>query len=111
MRQAGYLAAAGIYALDNHIDRLKIDNDNARKLGAILNQLPYVSDVRPIKTNILIFDLKPPFTSSSFIDELAKYQILAAPFGPQTVRFVTHLDVTPAMLDKVIDILQHNIAV
>jgi len=106
MRQAGYLAAAGIYALDHHIDRLKIDNDNAKKLGAVLTTLPYVGDVRPIKTNILIFDVKPPFTSASFLAKLEEHHIYAAPFGPQTVRFVTHLDVTPEMLDIVIEKLK-----
>lgn len=111
MRQAGYLAAAGIYALDHHIDRLKMDNDNAKKLGQVLQTLTYVSDVRPIKTNILIFDLVPEITSDAFIEQLAKHQILAAPFGPQTVRFVTHLDVTPDMLMQVMEVLQHKITI
>ncbi len=106
MRQAGYLAAAGIYALDHHIDRLKEDNDHAKKLGAILQQLDYVENVKPIATNIVIFDVKAPFDSASFLDLIKGKGILAAPFGPKTVRFCTHLDVSKEMIEKVIDILK-----
>ncbi|GAB5554226.1 MAG: GntG family PLP-dependent aldolase [Saprospiraceae bacterium] len=105
MRQAGYLAAAGIYALDHHVDRLKIDNDRAKKMGALLKERSYVADVRPVQSNILIFDVKPPFTAASFIDLLAQKEIQASPFGPQTVRFVTHLDLSEAMIDRVMEVL------
>lgn len=105
MRQAGYLAAAGIYALDHHVDRLKIDNDRAKKMGNLLKERSYVSDVRPVQSNILIFDVKPPFTAASFIEQLAEYEIHASPFGPQTVRFVTHLDLMEAMIERVMEVL------
>jgi threonine aldolase len=106
MRQAGYLAAAGIYALDNNIDRLKEDNNNARKLGAVLKELPYVENVRPVKTNIVIFDVKSPLTSALFIQQLKEKNILASPFGPMTVRFCTHLDLSESMIDETIKILK-----
>jgi threonine aldolase len=106
MRQAGYLAAAGLFALENHIDRLKVDNLQARRLGETLKELDYVESVRPVKTNIVIFDLKAPHTAESFLESLKLKGILAVPFGPQTVRFVTHLDVTEAMIDRTISILQ-----
>ena len=106
MRQAGYLAAACIYALDHHVERLKTDNDHARKLGAVLKELPYVGDVRPVQTNILIFDVNGPWTAQTFLEKLAERGVNAAPFGPQTVRFVTHLDVTAAMIDEVIEVLK-----
>ena len=93
MRQAGFLAAAGIYALDHHVTRLKNDNDNAKKLGAVLSELPYVENVRPVQTNIVIFDVKAPYTSKSFLALLESKGIQATPFGPMTVRFCTHLDV------------------
>ena len=109
MRQAGYLAAAGIYALEHHIERLKIDNENAKKLGKALEDLPYVENVRPVQTNIVIFDVKPPFTSTSFIDSLKQSGILASPFGPQTVRFCTHLDIDNAMIENTIDVLSQKI--
>lgn len=105
MRQAGYLAAAGIYALEHHVERLKIDNDRAKKMGALLQQQSYVADVRPVQSNILIFDVKAPFTAASFIELLAEHEIHASPFGPQTVRFVTHLDLSEAMIDRVLEVL------
>lgn len=107
MRQAGYLAAAGIYALDNHIERLKIDHDNARQIGNILSELPFVENIRPIRTNILIFDVKPPYTAASFLEKLAQSDIHAVAFGPQTIRFTLHLDVSEAMVERVINILMN----
>lgn len=105
MRQAGFLAAAGIYALDHHVDRLKIDNDQAKHLGEHLKQLSYVENVRPVATNIVIFDVKPPLTSAIFLEKLNDKGILAAPFGPMTIRFCTHLDVSKAMIQTVIKTL------
>jgi len=109
MRQAGYLAAAGIYALDHHVERLKIDNENAKKLGEALAVLDYVENVRPVQTNIVIFDIKSNLTSASFIKLLRDHDILATPFGPQTVRFCTHLDVDEKMIEKTIEVLSHKI--
>ncbi len=105
MRQAGYLAAAGIYALDYHIDRLREDNERARRLGAVLEQLPFVENVRPVLTNIVIFDLKAPETAAGFLRKLADKGIKASPFGPQTVRLVTHLEVTEKMIEETIRVL------
>ncbi len=106
MRQAGYLAAAGIYALDHHVERLREDNAHARQIGALLETLPFVAEVRPVQTNIVIFDVTPPHTAASLLQKLAGHGILASPFGPQTVRFVTHLEVTPAMVGRVMDVLK-----
>ncbi len=109
MRQAGYLAAAGIYALDHHIERLKIDHEHAKKLEKVLKSLSFVENVRPVQTNIVIFDVKPPLTSASFIKMLKKHNVLASPFGPQTVRFCTHLDIDEAMIDIASEILMRKI--
>lgn len=106
MRQAGYLAAAGWYALEHHIDRLRLDNERARRLGTVLEELDFVETVRPVKTNIVIFDLKNPFTAESFLTTLQSKGVLAVPFGPQTVRFVTHLDVTEEMIDQTVAVLR-----
>jgi threonine aldolase len=105
MRQAGILAAAGIYALDHHIDRLKIDNDRAKTLGNVLDQCHYVENVRPVKTNIVIFELKPPFTSSEVLDKLTKKGIMAVPINSQAIRFVLHLDITEQMMDYTMKVL------
>jgi threonine aldolase len=101
MRQAGFLAAAGQYALDHHIERLREDNQRAKDLGQLLETMPYVKSLRPVQSNILIFDLTEAYTAASFLSALEAKGILAAPFGPQMVRFVTHLDFTEAMLGKV----------
>ncbi|MCB0557398.1 MAG: aminotransferase class I/II-fold pyridoxal phosphate-dependent enzyme [Lewinellaceae bacterium] len=106
MRQAGYLAAACIYALDHQVERLKEDNERAKQIGAVLEAMPYVSEVRPVQTNILIFDVNPPYTAASFLEKLAEKGIKASAFGPQTVRFVTHLDFTEEMLDRVVEVLK-----
>lgn len=106
MRQAGYLAAAGLFALENHIDRLKKDNDRAKKIASVLADLSYVENIRPVHSNILIFDVKSPFTADSFLEKLKAEDILAVAFGPQTIRFVTHLDFTEKMMEKVIESLQ-----
>lgn len=105
MRQAGYLAAAGIYALEHHIDRLKQDNDMAKQLSKTLNDMSYVSKVRPVHTNIVIFDLED-WTADQFLEKLTSKGIAASAFGPKTVRFVTHLDVSSADIEATIQALQ-----
>lgn len=105
MRQAGYLAAAGLYALENNIERLKIDNNRAKQIGNVLQNLPYVKTLRPVQSNIVIFDLSPEISAAEYIAELERNGILAVPFGPQTVRFTTHLDLTDEMIEQVLEIL------
>lgn len=106
MRQAGYLAAAGIYALDHHVARLKEDNDRAKIIGQVLETLPFVEHIRPIATNIIIFDVKPPHTAASLLALLKAHGVLAVAFGPQTIRFVTHLDFTASMMSQLLDVLR-----
>jgi len=106
MRQAGYLAAACIYALDHQVDRLREDNERARRIGEVLQGLNYVESVRPVQSNILIFDLVEGLTADKFLEELKGRGINASAFGPQTVRFVTHLDFTADMMDRVLTILE-----
>lgn len=106
MRQAGYLAAAGIYALDHQVERLREDHEHARRLAAELAELPYVANILPVQTNIVIFDLTPPLTPPIFLDFLSKNGVKASAFGPRTIRFVTHLDISPGMIGQTIDILR-----
>ncbi len=101
MRQAGYLAAACIYALENNVDRLKEDNDKARELGNILSALSYVNEVKPVKTNIIIFELHKDVEFDHFMNYMTDNQINASPFGSQTVRFVTHMGITDEMAERV----------
>lgn len=106
MRQAGYLAAAGIYALNHQVARLKEDNEQARRIGGVLTQLSYVANVRPVQTNILIFDLKAGITATAFLYALQQEGVNASAFGPQTIRFVTHLDFTEEMMERVLSALR-----
>ena len=102
MRQVGFLAAAGIYALDNNIERLTEDHKRAKQIGEELKKLSYVSSVLPVDTNIIIFDLKDGMSAEQFIAKLAEKNIKVAAFGKQTIRMVTHLDFTDEMLDALI---------
>jgi threonine aldolase len=91
MRQAGFLAAAGIYALDNHVARLTEDHVRAQKLGGILSGHPLVSEVFPVVTNIVIAKLKNT-NPLEMLEKLAAVGIKAVRFGKDQIRFVTHLD-------------------
>lgn len=106
MRQSGILAQGCIYALENNIERLKLDNDRAKLIGEILKDLDYVKAIRPIKTNILIFDLNENTTGEKYVEYLKSKGVNAALFGPNTVRFVTHLDFTEEMMEELLDILK-----
>src|SRR5690606_16238081 len=98
MRQAGYLAAAGIYALDNHRDRLAEDHGKAAELGAVLRSLNYIKDVAPTETNIVIFEIDEEQRSAvEFVDSLEKNGIRIMGMGQGKLRMVTHLDYTDAM--------------
>ena len=104
MRQAGILAAACSYALDNNIERLKIDNDRAKEIGEHLRNLPNILSVNPVKTNIVIFTLNNE-TAASYVERLSQHDIIASPFGEYQVRFVTHLDFTEKMMKKLLQVL------
>jgi threonine aldolase len=106
MRQVGYLAAAGIYALDHHVKRLQIDHDNAKKIGEALQKSPYVKKVEPIETNIIIFSIADHIIDSEFMDILKIKNILIISMGAGKLRMVTHLDFTPEMLEKTVEVIK-----
>ena len=91
MRQAGFLAAAGIYALDHQVERLKEDHHRARVLGQFLIQAPHVAEVLPVATNIVIARLEG-ISPEAYLQQLAAQGIKGVKFGKDLVRFVTHLD-------------------
>lgn len=106
MRQAGILAAAGIYALDNNIARLKEDHIRAKKIESILKSLPYVTSILPVDSNIVIFDIDTKISGAEFEKKLLENNIKIAAFGKQTIRFVTHMDFTDEMLEKTEKVLK-----
>lgn len=106
MRQAGYLAAAGIYALDNNIDRLKNDHDKAKEIGVELAKLAIIKAVEPIETNIVIFELNNDISDKEFTNKLAQKGIHIISMGGGKLRMVTHLDYTDAMHNKLLETLK-----
>ncbi len=105
MRQAGYLAAAGFYALENNIPLLKIDNNRSKEIGKILKTQSYVKTVRPVQSNIVIFDLQEHISADEYLAAIKDKGVLASAFGPNTVRFVTHLDVSESQIEKVKEVI------
>jgi threonine aldolase len=101
MRQAGYLAAACIYALDHHLERLVDDHARAKIIASSLKSSSYISNILPVETNIVIAELEG-INPATYLSKLEHHDVKAVPFGPKSVRFVTHLDFSDADLEKVV---------
>lgn len=99
-RQAGFLAAAGIYALDHHVERLREDHQRATAIGEMFAHNPEVEEVFPVDTNIVIIRLAAGLSETDYVKKLAEAGIFAVTFGKGLVRFVTHLDFTDAHLEE-----------
>ena len=97
MRQVGFLAAAGIYALDNHVERLAEDHKKAKEIGQVLEEVSYVTKVETIETNIVIFYVHKKIGDTNFIQKMAAKNILLTPMGEGKIRIVTHLNYTNKM--------------
>ena len=106
MRQSGFLAAAGIFALENNIDRLKEDHNRAKSIMSILKSLTYIQEILPVDTNIIVFRLMEDSPVLHFLKYLSDSNVKVLQFGKQTVRMVTHLDFTDNMLVKLEEILK-----
>ena len=106
MRQAGYLAAAGSYALHNNIKRLTDDHARAKTLGAVVQELSFVEEVLPVETNIVLFRLNEAMPAGNFIKMLAEKEMLVVPFGKQYIRMVTHLDINDDHLEEACSLLR-----
>jgi threonine aldolase len=101
MRQAGIIAAGGIYALRHHVKRLAEDHANARRLAEGLATLPGVAlDPATVETNLVFFDLTGAIDAPGAVQGLLARGIRMGALGPQTIRAVTHLDVSAADIDK-----------
>jgi threonine aldolase len=105
MRQVGFTAAAGLYALDHHLDRLSEDHKKAKELGEVLIKMSAVKKVEPIETNIIIFELNDTVDESKFLNILKDKNIHIIGMGSNKLRMVTHLDYTNEMHEKTLDIL------
>ncbi|MDX5586190.1 MAG: GntG family PLP-dependent aldolase [Aureibaculum sp.] len=106
MRQVGYLAAAGIYALDNHVERLMEDHLKAKKIAKFLSGFEFIKKVEPIETNIIIFYTADHIDDADFVNKLKKQNILITGMGEGKLRIVTHLDFTQSMFEKLLQELK-----
>jgi threonine aldolase len=106
MRQSGFLAAAGIYALQNNINRLEEDHKRAKELGQVLEQLPWIEKVAPVETNILIFEVKKALDEKKVIEKFKDKGILISSMGQGKLRIVTHLDYRQVMHEYVLEALE-----
>ncbi len=109
MRQAGLLAAAGTFALEHNIERLVEDHQRAECLGAFLEQCPYVAEVLPVYTNIVIARFKAEYPAAAVLEAWEQAGLRAASFGPQLVRLTTHLQVDDAQVEQAGKIIQRPI--
>jgi threonine aldolase len=105
MRQAGYLAAAGIYAMDHHIERLADDHKNAKTLSDILLTKDFVTSILAVETNIVIATIGGKYTAAQLVAALKEKGVLAIAMTPTQVRFVFHLDISENDLARTIEIL------
>lgn len=106
MRQAGIIAAAGLYAMKYNVERLKTDHTNAKVISNLLSSLNWVEDVVPVETNIIVAVVKDDETRNSIIERLKENHILCMPFGPGMIRFVTHLDIGEKEMEILTDRLK-----
>lgn len=105
MRQAGMLAAAGMYALDHHVTRLTDDHARAQRIGEALTARPGVREVMPVETNIVIFSLREGRDAPALSAQLKEQGVLAMAISPDQVRMVLHLDVDDEAVDRVLAVL------
>jgi threonine aldolase len=106
MRQAGFLAAAGIYALQNNIDRLADDHFAAKEIAKALIAKDFIGKIIPVETNIIIFEVVNSYTPKQLVERLKQDDILCLAISPTQVRMVTHLDVTKEMLKKLLAVIE-----
>ncbi len=102
MRQAGFLAAAGIYALENNIERLNVDHQHARQIAQALSEKDFIDSVLPVETNIVIAELKGRLNPLSFVELMRENDIFVMNISAQQIRMVVHLDVSADMVNKIV---------
>jgi threonine aldolase len=105
MRQIGFMAAAGLYALDHHIERLAEDHQKAMEIGKALKNQSYISEVEPVETNIVIFYLNSGINEAEFLKKLSEKGIRISAMGQGKLRIVTHLDYTDEMHQKLLKVM------
>ena len=110
MRQAGYLAAAGLFAFRHNIYRLEKDHHLARKIASALLKRNFTGRMMPVETNIVIFELKHGFDANELVENLKEYDVLCLPIGNNGIRMVTHYDIHPPQIQPLLDAI-HNVEI
>lgn len=106
MRQAGVLAAAGIYALQNNINRLAQDHLHTKQIQQALQEKYFIGEIFPVETNIIIFEIKEKYTAPEFITLLKENNILAIAISNTQIRIVVHLDITENMVQQTLEVIK-----
>jgi threonine aldolase len=106
MRQAGFMAASGIYALQHHISRLQEDHEHAREIAAALSGKQFTRSIMPVETNIVIMETKPGYSAGRIAEDLEGQGIRSISIAADQLRFVTHLDISPSMVEKTISVIR-----
>lgn len=107
MRQIGFMAAAGIYALDNHLERLGEDHKKASEIAEVLSKQSFVKNVEPTETNIVIFYLSEAISEEKFMADLLQKNIKISAMGQGKLRIVTHLDYTEQMHSRFLETINN----
>lgn len=107
MRQAGFLAAAGLYALQNNITRLSEDHVHAQQIATVLAQKNFVESILPVETNIVIFKIKPSYNPKAIAEALEAKYIRTIIISPTQIRMVTHLDISREMVDYTCEVINN----
>ena len=105
MRQAGFMAASGIYALEHHMERLQQDHLHARRIAEALEKKDFVRSIMPVETNIIIFETEDDTCTREMTQKLKEMGILAIAISSNQIRFVLHLDISSEMVEKIVDII------
>jgi len=105
MRQAGFMAASGIYALEHHMERLQQDHLHARRIAEALGKKDFVRSIMPVETNIIIFETEEDTCTKEMTQKLKEMGILAIAISSNQIRFVLHLDINSEMVEKIVDII------
>jgi threonine aldolase len=106
LRQAGYMAATGIYAMENHLQRLEEDHQHAKQIAHALLEKNFTGHMLPVETNILIFEVTGDWTPISFAEYLLREGVKVMPISANQVRMVTHLDITPEMVARTCEVIE-----
>ncbi len=106
MRQAGYLAAAGIYGLEHNIERLSEDHFHAKQIEEALGKKEFIGKIMPVETNIIIFEVTGSYTPVTFCNKLRQHKILCLAISATQVRMLTHLDITKEMVKNLIQVIE-----